>query len=151
MPVARCSSVFGSFIGMLALGLPAAGDKSASQKLDGKWVYESQTIGGSELSQESRDEIWVEIKDDVYFRRGKSGLRQELRLSLNFTREPPEFTIVFKHPVTNKLSERKGILRLDGDRLTLCYDNSGRTRPTKFESPEGRDEIVLSKLKRTKK
>jgi len=143
--------VWASYVVALGLGSAAADDrKPAAPKLDGKWVYESQVIGGRKLSQTRLDEIWVEIKDGSFFRCGKSGLHQELRLALDPARKPAEFTLVFKHPVTGKVSETKGIYKFDGDRLTLSYDNSGQTRPAKFESPEGRDEIVLSVLKRSK-
>jgi len=134
--------------GTVAVGATADDKKPASPKLDGKWVYESQVIGGWELPQARRDVIWVEIKDGSFFRCGKGGLCQELLLTLDPAREPAEFTLVFKHPVTGKVSQSKGIYKLDGERLTLCYDNSGKIRPAKFESPEGRDEVVLSVLKR---
>ena len=152
VPPVRLPGMLGAWFALaLALGPAVADDKKpAAPKLDGKWVYESQTIGGQELSPARRGEIWVEVKDGSFFRCGTGGLRQELRLTLDPAREPAEFTLAFKHPATGKVSESKGIYKLDGDRLTLCYDNSGRTRPAKFESPDGRDEIVLSVLKRAK-
>jgi len=149
---ARLPGLLGAWFALtFALGSAGADDKKpAAPKLDGKWVYESQTIGGQELSPARRGEIWIEVKDGSFLRCGKGGLRQELRLTLDVAREPAEFTLVFKHPATDKVSESKGIYKLDGDRLSLCYDNTGRTRPAKFESPDGRDEIVLSVLKRAK-
>jgi uncharacterized protein (TIGR03067 family) len=130
---------------------PAASDDVKPAALGGKWVYEAQTIGGWDLPQARRDEIWIEIEGSSFFRCGKGGLRQESELTLDPARQPKEFVLRFKHPVSSKVSESKGIYRLEGDRLTLCYDNSGKTRPSKFESPEGREEIVLSVLKRNKK
>jgi uncharacterized protein (TIGR03067 family) len=131
--------------------VPPPKPRAKAASLDGVWRYEAQTIGGWPLDRASRDEIWVEIKGGTFFRCATGGLRQGSRLTLDATRKPMEFTLQFTHPLTGKVSESKGIYRLDGDRLTLCYDNSGKTRPTRFESPEGRDEVALSVLKRSKK
>lgn len=128
--------------------LPRRGKSPPS--LDGKWVYESQTIGGWELPKADRSEIWVEIKDGSFFRCA-TRYRQESRLILDPTRQPNEFVLEFRHPITGKTSRSMGIYRREGDRLVLCYDNSGRTRPSTFQSPEGREEIVLSVMRKSEK
>lgn len=119
--------------------------------LEGKWTYVAQTIGGWQLPRESRNEIWVEIQGASYWRCGTGGVRQESRLTLDPKRQPKEFTLTFTHPISGKVSVSKGIYRLDGDRLTLCYNATGNTRPAKFESPEGQEGVVLSVLRRSSK
>ena len=43
-----------------------------------------------------------------------------------------------------------GIVRIEGDTLTLCYARTPDDRPTKFESPEGTT-IIPILMKRAKK
>ena len=75
VPLVRFPGLVGAIlVTTLALGPAAADDrKPAAPGLDGKWVYESQPIGGWALPRERRDEIWVEIKDGSLFRCGKGG------------------------------------------------------------------------------
>jgi uncharacterized protein (TIGR03067 family) len=131
---------------------PAVPDDAVCvSRLDGKWLFEAQTIGGWALPQTDREAIWVEIKEGAFFRCGAGGLRSRSQLTLDPTQHPKEFNLKLEHPRTGKISVSKGIYRIDGDRLMLCYDNTGKTRPSKFESPDGREEIVLSVLKRSKR
>src|SRR5262245_35333092 len=109
--------------------LPAPVTADDARPWDGKWVYEAQIIGGRKLPPAQREEIWVEIKGGAFFRCGKGGLRQELELLLDPAGTPGDFVLRFKQPGTEKVSESKGIYRLNRDQLTLCYDNSGKTRP----------------------
>ena len=115
----------------------------------GIWSYESQTLGGLKLPQGALDQIWVEITATSYFR-CQEGLRLESKISTDPTRKPMEFQLEFTNPVTKKVSVSKGIYKFDGDRLTLCYDNSGKTRPSEFTSPDGEEQIVLTVLVRKK-
>ena len=43
-----------------------------------------------------------------------------------------------------------GIVKIEGDTMTLCHSRNGDDRPTKFESPE-RTTIILIVMKRVKK
>lgn len=49
----------------------------------------------------------------------------------------------------NGKTRYQGIYKLDGKKLTICYDRSGKTRPTKFESPAD-SQIMLLVFEKTK-
>lgn len=119
--------------------------------LDGKWVFESQVIGGEEVPRDRLADIWIEVEGDTFARCGTGGLRLQYRLMLDPLKDPARFDLTFKHPVTGTVTRTTGIYRLDRNKLILCYDNTGQSRPAGFESPVGRDEIVFSVLRRSKK
>jgi uncharacterized protein (TIGR03067 family) len=47
-------------------------------------------------------------------------------------------------------SRRPGIYKLEGDRLTICWNNANTERPTTFDSPTG-SSFVLTVLRRQRK
>src|SRR5262249_38661710 len=107
-------------------------------------------IAGWILPKQRCDEIWIEIKGSSFSRCGIGGHQQKLRLVIDPTRRPKEFTLEFTHPVTARTSQSKGIYQLAGDTPTACSDNTGKTRPSQFESSENGEGFVLSFLKRKK-
>lgn len=116
----------------------------------GTWVYESQIIGGYPLPEGALEQIWVAITETSFIRCGTAGGRLESKLVADPTKKPMEFTLEWRNAVTGKSGIVKGIYKIEGERLTLCYDNSGKTRPKEFKSPKGEDSIVLSVLVRKK-
>lgn len=141
----------GVFVVLLIIPVlsPAFSQEAKSKGLPvGTWAYESQTIGGKRLSQSSLDPIWVEITPTSFIRCSKEGLHSESQITADPTHKPMEFQLEFTHPVTKKVSNSKGIYKIESDRLWICYDNSGKTRPTEFKSPDGEEQIVLSVLVR---
>jgi uncharacterized protein (TIGR03067 family) len=153
-----CLGVLG-FAGGREAGRPccddaqADGDKAKIKKddtteLQGTWTYEAQVIGGEELSRDERGEIWVEIRGRSFHRCGSGGARLTSKLILHPAQRPRAFDLEFTHPRTGKVSVSKGIYELKGDVLKLCYDNSGKDRPMRFESKKDAPSVVLSVLKR---
>jgi uncharacterized protein (TIGR03067 family) len=132
--------------------LPAAEDnaKAELKRWQGTWTYENQTIGGRELPKKDREAIWVEVDDDVLTKVRDSG-RLKLKMTLDPTTSPKSIDLVFHWPISGKDYIHKGIYEWDGEKLRMCFDETGKGRPTEFRSPEGKDNIYLSVLKRKEK
>lgn len=114
----------------------------------GKWVYESQITGGYPLPKGALEQIWVEITETSFIRCSVGGVRLESKLVADPTKKPMEFTLEWRNAVTGKSGIVKGIYKIEGERLILCDDNSGKTRPKEFKSPKGESSIGLSVLMR---
>jgi uncharacterized protein (TIGR03067 family) len=128
------------------------GEKKKGQPIPaGSWAYLSNTYGDDKpLPQAALEKIWLEITDKSFIRCGDSGLRSESRLACYPDRNPMEFDLEFTNKVTKKVSVSKGIYKVDGDRITICYDNTGKSRPTDFKTRQGESEYFLSVLRRKK-
>lgn len=125
--------------------------KSEEPGLEGVWKYELQVIGGDEIPEKNRSEIWVEICGNMFNRCADGDLPRSSKIILYRSRTPKAFDLEFTHPLTGKVSVSKGIYELKGDVLKLCYDNTGKERPKTFQSTEETANVVLSVLKRVKK
>jgi uncharacterized protein (TIGR03067 family) len=118
--------------------------------LAGTWVYERQVVEGREIpiAEMSKSNIVIRgnlLTRDVYRADGKQLIPVKSTIWIDPTINPKQIDDDAAMPIGT--SRRPGIYQLDGDRLTLCYDNTGGTRPTKFESPSG-SSLVLSVLRR---
>ncbi len=121
------------------------------KRMQGTWLYESQTIGGREIGQKSRDEIWVEIEGDILTKAGTAGGRLQYKVTLDPSAKPPAIDLVSTPRPSGKTFTQKGIYEWDGKSLRMCFDNTGKERPKEFRSPDGQDNICVSVLKRKAK
>jgi uncharacterized protein (TIGR03067 family) len=124
-----------------------------SPSIVGEWVVEKALVGG---------------KDNVIATKGET-----VRVTFAFTKEgkvlvtegskkpdPADYKVDPKYspavidvspPTPEKgtgVGLMRGIYHIDGDTLTICLSRGG-TRPTKFESPDGSD-LMLITMKRAK-
>jgi uncharacterized protein (TIGR03067 family) len=110
----------------------------------GSWRIVSQTIGGEAVPDERITKQWIEIDETSLFRCGASGFRLGGKLTTNAARMPRQFD--FEYSIGGETSMNQGIFKIEGRRLTICYDNTGKSRPTEFASPKGSKQLVLSVL-----
>lgn len=130
---------------------PDAKPETDLKRLQGTWLYQSQTIGGRPISDKDRGEIWIEIEGETLTLRGTSGLKVETRMVLDPKASPKAIDFMWRDDASGKSFIHKGIYEWDGETLRMCFDNTGKERPKEFKSPEGKDNISLSVLNRKEK
>jgi uncharacterized protein (TIGR03067 family) len=135
----------------LALGAPAAKDapKKELPTIVGHWASEKVTVGGKDQDVPPNS-IKFEFADDgtVVVRMG-TDKPQSPTYKVTPKAVPPEIDLTPAAGV--KRPPSLGIYKLDGDTLTICFDQEpGAARPKSFESREGSAVLVLT-LKRVKK
>jgi uncharacterized protein (TIGR03067 family) len=118
--------------------------------LTGTWVYERQVVEGREIpiADKRKDSIIISgnsLVRTVFQADGKSLPPLKSRISVDPTASPKQMDDDLD--VGFRISRRLGIYKLKEDRLTLCYDNTGKQRPTTFDSPAGTS-LVLTVLRR---
>lgn len=124
------------------LGAPAGKEKAEPAKVDGEWIVEKYVSGGRE--NEKRKGMHFTFAD------GKVHVKEEGAAGIDYTADAK------KNPATIDLAAGKenipGIYKVEGDTLTICFPKGGKgERPTKFESPEGTDIVVMTLKRETKK
>ena len=117
----------------------------------GTWVYERQVVEGKEIPVAEMGKSHIVISGDTLTRHAYAADGRALHpipstISVDPTANPKLMDDDAAMPTGSK-KRRLGIYKLEGDRLTLCYDNTGKERPTAFDSPAG-SSFVLSVLRR---
>lgn len=128
---------------------PAAGgaDAKDADALQGTWLAATAELAGKPFPDEVRKSIKLVIKDDTYtVTVGKQPDRGTVKL--NPGAKPKEMDVTGTDG-PNKGKTFRAIYELDGDTLRICYDLSGKGRPTEFKTKEG-TQLFLVTYKREK-
>jgi uncharacterized protein (TIGR03067 family) len=115
----------------------------ADNPLMGEWVVESHIASGKPIPIRDKPERVMITKD--LWKVGKE-LKTESNLWLDPTKDPPQIDVWV--PTQGEEARVRGIYKLDGDILTVCY-TLGADRPTKFDSPV-KSGIWLMTLKKSR-
>jgi uncharacterized protein (TIGR03067 family) len=134
----------------VAVGAPGAKDPPKKEaSIVGVWVREKLTANGKDESEHAAGARFTFTEDGKFLMKQKDREeRDEGTYKVDPKKDPAEIDLMGRGG--KKDSPFPGIYKLDGDTLTICILKGGATRPTKFESPEG-SELILMTFKRAKK
>jgi uncharacterized protein (TIGR03067 family) len=125
-------------IGLLLLSLLfVAADADANKKdqdaMQGDWHCEKFVRDGQAASDDEAQALFRHVKGDSFatFRFRKKGSAG--KFTLDASKSPRQIDFVFEMP---KGLQMKGIYKIEGDKLTLCYAGPKGERPAAFESKE---------------
>lgn len=103
--------------------------------IEGVWQPTMAELGGKKLPDEVRSSITLEVKEREYtVTSGTTVDRGTFKLDLSTT---PKSLDIIGGEGPNKGKTFLAIFEREGDTLRVCYDLSGKTRPTEFKTTEG--------------
>ena len=127
----------------LALNLaPArlfAGDNSVDEKIAGEWVLISFEKDGKKVPEEDFKGTRVRFTSrpgTVKVTKGEKTLA-EGTIDVDPAKQPKTINVAITSEGAKKGTTSVGIYRVDGDILTLCFDDTGKVRPKEFASKPG--------------
>jgi uncharacterized protein (TIGR03067 family) len=115
---------------------PAAwGDDAKDDALEGVWLPSAAELGGKKFPDEVRKSIKLEVKGDRYtVTVGTQPDRGTCKLDPS---TKPKALDITGTDGPNKGRTILAIYERVGDTLRVCYDLSGKSRPTEFRTKEG--------------
>lgn len=125
-----------------------ADDAKKGESLDGTWVPSAAELGGKAFPEEVRKTITLVIDGDKYtVTAGAAPDKGTVKLNPKGTPKGMDVTGI---DGPNKGKTFQAIYELDGDTLKVCYDLSGKGRPTEFKTKEA-TQLFLVTYTRDKK
>jgi uncharacterized protein (TIGR03067 family) len=102
-------------------------------KLTGKWTCSSAVIDGRPLAEEGAKALQLTLTTDRYKTERGNQVLFDSTYSIDATKNPQTIDMVGTEGEA-KGKPARGIYKLDGDQLTICYVMPGKDRPASFES-----------------
>ncbi len=119
---------------LLAPTVCRADDKAEWKKLLGDWKLLSAKRGGKDVEEVKIGSLKIE-KDKFTITAEINGEKRSMptAVKIDFSKSPKQIDFIGKdgEPTSH------GIFKLEGKKLTFCFDRAKRDRPKKFESKEG--------------
>ena len=124
--------VFGA---ALAIGAPGLKDPPKKEpSVVGVWVAESYTYAGKPRAVGPRP-IRYEFTPDGKWHTSRGGVKTTVERTyfINLKTDPPQIDLVYD-PAEQDPPMGRGIFKVEGDTMTLCFTRYKSPRPTGFES-----------------
>lgn len=125
-----------------------ADDAKKGDSLDGTWVPSAAELGGKAFPDEVRKTIKLVIDADKYTV-SVGGAPDKGTVKLN-PKSTPKGMDITGTDGPNKGKTIQAIYERDGDTLKVCYDLSGKARPTEFKTKEGTQLFLVTYKRDTK-
>jgi uncharacterized protein (TIGR03067 family) len=119
-----------------------SGDAKNGDTIQGTWLPSTAELGGKMFPDEVRKTIKLVVKDDKYTVTVGKAVDQGT-VKLNLAAKPKEMDITGTDG-PNKGKTILAIYERDGDTLRVCYDLSGKSRPTEFKTKEGTQRFLVT-------
>ena len=120
----------------LSLASRSRGDDAKdNQTMDGTWLASAAELGGQKFPDEVRKSIKLVVKDGKYLVTvGKETDKGTVKLNPSAT---PKALDITGTEGPNQGKTFLAIYERNGETLKVCYDLSGKNRPTDFKTKEG--------------
>jgi uncharacterized protein (TIGR03067 family) len=126
---------------LTALLVGGCGTKDDHQGLTGSWNVASAEEGGKPAVDSIKKTSVLIIDNDFSLHDAKR--RRTMTYKIDQSKSPKHIDLDWDSLV------QPGIYELKGDDLKVCFDQTGKTRPTAFKTESG-DKVLLLVLKRKK-
>ena len=139
-------------VGFAATGIRAddkADVEKETKKFQGTWTFESSEAGGMALPADQLKGLILVFEGDKHTVKKGDEVVQVGVQKLDPSKSPKAIDVTMTEG-PNKGMVMLGIYEFDGDTLKVCFDATGKKRPTEFKSPPG-SETFVNVHKRVKK
>jgi uncharacterized protein (TIGR03067 family) len=133
---------------VLTLSLAAWAEDKDKDSIDGTWLPAEAELAGKAFPEDVRKSIKLVVKDGKYVST-VGEVTDKGTVKLNAKAKPKELDVVGTDG-PNKGKKLLAIYERDGDTLRVCYDLSGKKRPTEFKTKED-TQLFLVTYKREKR
>ena len=117
-------------------------DPNDCDAVQGTWLASAAELGGKPFPEEVRKSIKLTLKDGKYtVTVGKNPDQGTVKLDSS---AKPKALDISGTEGPNKGKTFLAIYELDGDTLKICYDLSGKARPTEFKTAEGTQQFLVT-------
>jgi uncharacterized protein (TIGR03067 family) len=115
-------------------------DKELKQ-FHGVWTFESIEVAGNKAPAEEFKGVTITFAGDTYTVKKGDEVIQVGKQKLDPSQSPKAIDVTITEGL-NKGATMLGIYKIDGDTLTVCFDEEGKKRPTEFKSAAGTQTFV---------